>query len=61
MKKKIWISRGFWFGVITMILPAVSTQAEALIQEHTATYNMLWGALVILLRMVTKDAVKLID
>ena len=60
-KKTIWKSKTFWMGLLTALVPLVSNHASEAIAEHTGTFTMLWGALAIVLRMVTKDKVILVE
>ena len=60
-EKKLWLSKTFWLGIITAVAPALSADVQALIQEHTVTFGILWGAASVILRLVTKDKVKLLD
>jgi len=60
-KKKLYLSKTFYFGVITALLPIMSDSAQAFVSEHTATVGILWGALTVVLRMVTKDKVTLTE
>jgi len=62
--KKPWLSKTVWFGVLTAVAPFIaelSPAAEAWISGNTATIGMIWGALAVVLRLVTKDKVVLKD
>jgi len=60
MSKSILASKTFWFGILTAVAP-LFPGVGTFIAEHTATIGMLWGALAIVLRLVTKEKIKLID
>lgn len=59
--KKAYLSKTFWLGLVTAIAPAMSVSVQALIQEHTVTFGLVWGAVAIVLRLVTKEKVVLLD
>lgn len=58
--KKIFLSKTFWMGLITAIVPMFPS-AQEFVVANIASVSMVWGALAIVLRMVTKDKVVLID
>lgn len=61
MKKSVFKSKTFWFGLITAIVPALSPSAQKFVAENTVMLSSLWGLAAIILRMVTKEKVVLID
>lgn len=60
-KKKIWLSKTFYLGVITAVAPLFSEGIQNLIRENLVTFGILWGAATVVLRLVTKDKVTLIN
>jgi len=60
MNKSILQSKTFYFGLLTAIAP-LFPQVSEFMQEHTATISMIWGSAAVLLRIVTKEKIKLID
>lgn len=61
MKKNILLSKTFWLNIVFALAPAFSDSVQAAVQEHTVTFGIVWGALAVLVRMVTKDKVVLLD
>lgn len=59
-KKNIIKSKTFWMNLLIAIMPLVSNHAEARIVEFAPQFTMLWGALNIGLRLITKDKVILL-
>jgi hypothetical protein len=60
MKKNVLKSKTFWFGILTAFSPLIPSVGKFL-SENTAQIGMVWGAVSIVLRMVTKDKIVLID
>jgi hypothetical protein len=60
MNKSALKSKTFWFGIITAIAPLVP-KAGQFIAENSASIGMVWGAMTIILRMITKEKVVLLD
>jgi len=60
IKKNVLMSKTFWFGLMTALAPLVP-QVGAVVSENAATVSMLWGAMAIVLRFVTKDKVVLVE
>jgi len=60
MKKNILKSKTFWFGLATALAPLIPSVGDFL-KANSASIGMVWGAVSIVLRMVTKDKVVLID
>jgi uncharacterized membrane protein len=60
-KKNVFLSKTFWFGLLTAIVPALSTSAQAFVVDNTVMITSIWGLAAIILRMVTKDKVILLD
>jgi len=60
MKKSVFRSKTFWFGLATALAPMIPSVGE-FIKNNSSEISMIWGALAIVLRTVTKDKVKLID
>ena len=59
MKKSVLKSKTFYMGLITAIAPLFPVVGE-FVAANTASIGILWGALAIVLRLVTKDKVVLI-
>lgn len=60
MKKSVFKSKTFWFGIASALAPLIPSVGE-FIGKNTAEIGMVWGALSIVLRAVTKEKVVLID
>jgi hypothetical protein len=60
MKKSVLKSKTFYFGLATAIAPLFPVVGEYL-SANAAQIGMIWGAVSIVLRMVTKEKVVLID
>lgn len=60
MEKSILKSRTFYFGLLTALAPLVPA-VGVFVQSYTSEITMVWGALAIVLRMVTKDKVILVE
>ncbi len=60
MNKNILKSKTFWFGILSAIAPLIPSVGE-FVKENVSQIGMVWGAAAILLRLVTKDKIKLID
>lgn len=58
--KLVLKSKTFWFGLVTALAPLLP-QVESFMAENAAQVSMVWGAMAIILRMVTKDKVVLVD
>lgn len=56
MNKSVFKSKTFWFGLLTAVAPLFPS-VGTFIAENTVMMSSLWGALAIVLRMVTKDKV----
>lgn len=59
--KKSLKSRTIWFGLLTGLVPLFVPQAQAAIAEHTVTFNLIWGTLAVILRLVTKESILLVE
>lgn len=63
--KKPWYSKSIWFGLLTAVSPFVAELLNydlgKLLSENGAEIGLVWGALAIILRLVTKDKVQLGD
>jgi len=59
-KKSVLMSKTFYFGLLTALAPLIPA-VNTIVSEHAASVSMVWGALAIVLRMVTKDKVVLVD
>ena len=60
MQKSVLKSKTFWMGIATALaalIPSVGT----FVSENVGQISMVWGAMAILLRLVTKEKVVLID
>jgi len=60
MQKSILLSKTFWFGIASALAPLIPSVGD-FISENTAQIGMVWGAVSIVLRMLTKEKVVLID
>ena len=60
-KKNIIKSKTFWLNLFVALMPLFSNHAAERIAEFTPQFTMLWGALNIALRYITKDKVVLLD
>ena len=60
LKKSVLLSKTFYFGLLTALSPLVPMVGEFM-AENTASVSMVWGAMAIVLRLVTKEKVILID
>ena len=60
VNKSVLKSKTFYFGLLTAIAPLFPA-VQAFVQENMVMMTSLWGALAIILRMVTKDKVILVD
>lgn len=60
MNKSVLKSKTFYFGLLTAVAPLIPA-VQTFLSENTAQIGMVWGAVSIVLRMVTKDKVVLID
>lgn len=59
MEKSLLLSKTFWFGLITAIVPLFPA-AQQVIVDNPQAFGMIWGALTVVLRYVTKDKVILL-
>lgn len=58
--KKPWLSKTVWMGIVTALAPFIPGVAEWIANaSHIETIGMIWGALAVLLRVVTKDKISL--
>lgn len=60
LKKNVLKSKTFWFGLLTAIAPIVPTVGTFL-TENASQISMIWGAMAIVLRLVTKEKIVLIE
>jgi len=60
VNKSVFLSKTFYFGVITAIAPMFPA-VELWLSQNIATASLLWGSLAVVLRLVTKDKVVLKD
>jgi len=60
MEKSVLKSKTFWFGLASALAPLIPS-VGAYMAANSAQVGMLWGALAIALRFVTKDKVVLLD
>lgn len=60
LQKSVFKSKTFYFGLATALSPLIPS-VGTFIAENTAQVSMVWGALSILLRLVTKEKVVLVD
>ncbi len=59
-RKTIFKSKTFWLNVVIALVPAFSSHAQERIAELGPQFTMIWGAINIVLRWVTKGGVKLL-
>jgi len=59
MKKSILLSKTFYIGVVTALAPLFPA-IKPFLTEHLGTIGMVWGALIVVVRLVTKDKVVLL-
>ena len=60
VNKSVFLSKTFYFGLITAIAPLFPSVGSWM-ASNVEMVGMLWGALAVILRMVTKDKVVLKD
>jgi hypothetical protein len=60
INKSVFLSKTFYFGVMTAIAPMFPA-VELWLSQNIATASLLWGSLAVVLRLVTKDKVVLKD
>jgi hypothetical protein len=60
MNKSVLKSKTFWFGLISGVAPLFPVVQEFM-AANAASIGVVWGALAIVLRLVTKDKVVLIE
>jgi len=60
MKKSVFKSKTFYMGLATALAPLIPSVGE-FVKGNAEMIGMLWGAVAIVLRFVTKDKVVLID
>lgn len=58
-------SKTIWFGLITALAPFImyffNFDLGAIMANNAEAIGMIWGALAIILRLVTKDKIKLME
>ena len=59
MNKNVLASKTFWFGLISALAPLVPS-VGAFVGNNPELVASIWGGLAIVLRLVTKDKVKLL-
>jgi hypothetical protein len=59
MNKSVFLSKTFYFGLLTAIAPLFPS-VGSWVGANTEMAGMLWGALAIVLRLVTKEKIILI-
>lgn len=60
MNKSVFKSKTFYFGLLTAIAPLFPVVGTFLAENAQAT-GLIWGAVAMVLRMVTKDKVVLVN
>lgn len=60
VKKSLFKSKTFYMNLV-MALSPLFPAVQAWVVENTAAFGMIWGALGIILRMVTKEKIVLVD
>ena len=60
MQKSVLKSKTFWMGVVTAVAPLFPTVGN-FASANIGAIGVLWGAIAIVLRLVTKDKVILVD
>jgi len=60
MNKPVLKSKTFYFGILTAVAPLFPSVGE-FVANNAAAIGMVWGAVSIVLRAVTKDKIVLID
>jgi len=60
MQKSVLKSKTFYLNLMMALAPLLPV-IDNLVQNHLQTFAMVWGAVAILLRFITKDKVVLID
>jgi hypothetical protein len=58
--KKVYLSKTFWFGVATALMPLIPGATEWL-AANLQLVGLIWGGLTVLLRVITKDRVTLVE
>lgn len=65
MEKKPWLSKSMWFGLLTGLSPflvaLLGFDLSQLLADKGSEITMIWGAIAIILRLVTKEKIKLVD
>ena len=60
MNKSILKSKTFYFGLLTAV-SGLFPSVGAFMAENSGSVTLVWGALAVILRMVTKDKIVLLD
>lgn len=60
MEKSVLKSKTFYFGLLSALAPLIPS-VGVFVAENTASISMVWGAVAILLRLVTKEKVVLVE
>ena len=60
VNKSLFLSKTFYFGLVTAIAP-LFPPVQAWVSANVETVGLIWSALAIVLRMVTKEKVVLLD
>jgi len=62
-EKPMWQSKSVWFGVLTAAAPLIASitgfDLQPLLTESPNLIAGLWGGLAFILRLITKDEIKL--
>lgn len=59
MNKNAIKSKTFWFGILSAVAPLFPS-VQGFLVENMVMVTSLWSALVIVLRLVSKDKIKLL-
>ncbi len=60
MQKSVFLSKTFYFGLLSAVAPLFPGVGEWIAQNVVAV-GIVWGAAAVLLRFITKDKVVLVD